>query len=118
DLNFGGYFNAKTLIHPIYMFLDQQSLDRGAFASMDWSGDISGLPVELSIGTQARFGTTAARQFVNLNGKRGILTANAQQKARTINSYGELRVAPIDDLWLIAGLTHVDGQRSVDNRLA
>lgn len=117
-LAFGLFYNAKALSHPIFQLIDQTSEDRGLFASLDLTGDLGGMPVELTLGSQARFGRTVARQFVNLNGRSGALTANALQKAQTINSYGEVRIAPLTDLWLIAGGLHSHGDRRIDNRLA
>ncbi|WP_257538708.1 TonB-dependent receptor domain-containing protein [Sphingobium sp. CFD-1] len=113
---FGAFYNAKELYHPIYQVIDQNSEDRGVFASLDWAGDLGGLPVELTLGSQARFGRTVAKQFDNISGKRAAPTAYAIQKAQTINSYGELRVAPVTDLWLIAGGLYTHGARKIDNR--
>ncbi|EQA97037.1 TonB-dependent receptor family protein [Sphingobium baderi] len=113
---FGAFYNAKELYHPIYQVIDQNSEDRGVFASLDWAGDFAGMPVEMTLGTQARFGRTIAKQFVNNSGKRAAPTAYAIQKAQTINSYGELRVAPVTDLWLIAGGLYTHGARKIDNR--
>lgn len=113
---FGAFYNAKELYHPIYQVIDQNSDDRGVFASLDWAGDFAGMPVEMTMGTQARFGRTIAKQFVNNAGKRAAPTAYAIQKAQTINSYGELRVAPLSGLWLIAGGLYTHGARKIDNR--
>lgn len=116
-LAFGLFYNAKQLNHPIYQVIDQKSEDRGLFASLDLNGDLAGMPVELSLGSQARFGRTVARQYVNLNGRTGALTADALQKAQTINSYGEARIAPVANLWLIAGGLYTHGERRIANRL-
>ncbi|MBP0685835.1 hypothetical protein J8J21_22580, partial [Mycobacterium tuberculosis] len=78
--------------HPIYQLIDQKSEDRGLFVSLDLTGNLGAMPVALTLGSQARFGRTVARQFVNLNGRSGALTANALQKAQTINSYAEARI--------------------------
>src|SRR3546814_4174982 len=59
----------------------------------------------------------AALQYVNVSGSRGALTADARQTARTINSYGEFRIKPIDSLTLIVGGIHTSGQRKIENRL-
>jgi iron complex outermembrane receptor protein len=117
-LAFGAYYNAKALNHPIYQLVDQKSEDRGVFASLDLAGDLGGLPVELTLGTQARFGQGQFRQFVNLNGKPGAPTAYQKAAAQTINSYGEVRVAPVAELWLIAGGIYTHGERRLDNRFA
>lgn len=116
-LSFGGFFNAKKLFHPIFQVIDQKSNDRGVFASLDLAGELGALPWELTLGSQARFGTVAAKQFVNIAGNRGALTANQRQTARTINSYGELRLTPVERLTLIAGGIHTHGERRILNRL-
>ena len=115
-LAFGAYYNAKSLFHPIFQVIDQKSEDRGVFASLDLAGEFGSMPAALTIGTQARFGRVTARQFVNLSGRRGTPTANAAQTAQTINSYGEARIAPVADLWLIAGGIYTHGERSIANR--
>ncbi|BBD98572.1 TonB-dependent receptor [Sphingobium amiense] len=117
-LAFGAYYNAKSLHHPIFQVIDQKSEDRGVFASLDLAGSIGSIPAAITIGTQARFGRTAARQFINLSGRSGAPMANALQTARTINSYGEARIAPVADLWLIAGGIYTHGTRDIANRFA
>ncbi|WP_416464752.1 TonB-dependent receptor family protein [Sphingomonas sp. VDB2] len=117
-LAFGLFYNAKSLSHPIYQVIDQKSEDRGVFASLDLAGDLGGIPLELTLGSQARFGAVQARQFVNIGGRSGAITANARQKAQTINSYGEARIAPVANLWLIAGGLYSHGERRIANRFA
>jgi len=118
ELAFGVYYNAKALNHPIYQLVDQKSEDRGVFASLDLAGEWGGMPVELTLGGQARFGQGKFRQFVNLNGKPGAPTSYQKARAQTINSYGEARVAPLSGLWLIAGGIYTHGERQLDNRFA
>lgn len=114
----GAFYNAKKLFHPIFQVIDQKSNDGGVFASLDLAGETGAIPWELTLGTQARFGTVAARQFVNIAGSRGALTADVSQSARTINSYGELRVTPVARLTLVAGGIYTNGERKIGNRLA
>lgn len=113
----GGYYNDKRLFHPIFQVIDQKSRDRGVFASLDLAGDLGGLPWEITLGAQARFGAVAAKQFLNVAGSRGAPTADARQTARTINSYGEVRLTPVERLTLIAGGIHSNGERRVANKL-
>lgn len=117
QLAFGIFYNAKQLFHPIFQVVDQKSSDWGMFASINLDGNLGGLPWELTFGAQVRLGSVAARQFVNMGGARGALTANARQNAHTINSYGELRVMPAAQLTLIAGGIYTTGERKVANRL-
>lgn len=106
-LEIGGFFNAKQLNHPIFMVIDQKSEDRGIFARAEWNAGI----VSITVGGESRWGTTRARQFVNMNGKRGALTFRAVQKARTSNLYGEVRVSPVESFSLILGGIYADGWR-------
>ena len=118
ELAFGAYYTAKSLDHPIYQLVDQKSEDRGVFASLDLKGELGGLPVALTLGSQARFGHGDFRQFVNINGKPGAVTSLQKAHAQTINSYGEARIAPLPGFWLIAGGIYTHGERRLDNRLA
>ncbi|KRB85590.1 ligand-gated channel protein [Sphingomonas sp. Root710] len=117
QLAFGAFFNAKNLFHPIFQVIDQNSNDYGVFASVDLAGGADSLPWELTLGTQARFGTIAAKQFVNVAGNRGAPTARTHNSAHTINSYGELRVTPIATLTFVAGGIYTSGEREIDNLL-
>lgn len=103
----GVFLNAKSLYHPIYQVLDQESLDRGVFARLDWARG----PFELAFGGEVRFGKVVSRRYVNIAGKRGALTFDAEQSARTANVYGEVRFRPAEALTLIAGGIYADGYR-------
>ena len=106
-LDVGGFVNSKSLHHPIFQVIDQDSVDIGGFFRADYAGG----PVELTLGGEIRRGTTDARQYVNIAGRRGALTFEADQTARTANIYGEMRVRPIERLTLIAGGVYADGFR-------
>lgn len=116
SLAFGGFYNAKRLYHPIFQVVDQRSNDRGVYARAELDGTLGALPVAASLGSTARFGTTVARQYVNLAGRRGTQTADALQIARTIDTHAELRIAPVARLWIVAGAVHTHGRREVENR--
>ena len=116
-LAFGAFYSRKKLFHPIFQVIDQKSDDYGVFASADLAGSIGALPWELTVGTQARFGTIDAKQFVNVGGKRGALTVRTDNTAHTINSYAELRVKPLPQLTFVAGGIYTNGKRAIDNRL-
>lgn len=103
----GGFVNAKSLFHPIFQVIDQKSTDAGGFARVDYATG----PVEATLGGELRRGTTHARQFVNVGGRRGALTFDARQEAETASLYGEVRVRPVQALSLIAGGVYADGWR-------
>ena len=83
------------------------STDRGVYARYDRAGNVW----SMTLGGESRWGSIDAKRFVNLNGKRGVLTFDADQTARTTNIYGEIRVSPIENLTVIAGGIYADGFR-------
>jgi iron complex outermembrane recepter protein len=107
QLEAGIFLNAKSLYHPIFQVVDQESTDKGGFFRLDYGSG----PVELTIGGEARFGTVNSKRFVNINGKRGALTFQADQEALTANIYGEVRFRPVEKLSLIAGGIYAEGVR-------
>lgn len=112
-LTFGGFYNNKQLFHPIYVVVDYKSEDKGAFARAEWTGGI----LSATLGGEIRWGTTDAKQFVNVNGDRGAQIFQATQRARTANLYGELRVTPVAGLSLIGGGIWADGWREQDRTM-
>jgi iron complex outermembrane recepter protein len=106
-LDVGAFLNAKSLYHPIFQVVDQESTDKGGFFRADYSSDA----VEITLGGELRIGDTASKRFVNIAGKRGAPTFNADLDARTATLYGELRVKPAEKLSLIAGGIYADGMR-------
>jgi iron complex outermembrane receptor protein len=116
-IEFGAFANFKSLYHPIFQVIDQDSTDWGGYARVEGRTAIAGMPLDYIVGSTARVGRIDAKQFVNVGGQRGALTADAVQKASTIDAYGELRLHPVEPLALIAGLQFVHGHRALDNRL-
>ena len=106
-LDVGLFTNLKELYHPIFQVIDQKSADYGGFARLEHDAG----PLALTLGGEIRRGGTHARQFVNVNGKRGAMTFDADLDARTANLYAEARLTPIAGLSLIAGGIYNDGFR-------
>jgi iron complex outermembrane receptor protein len=107
QLDVGLFYNNKSLYHPIFQVVDQDSEDLGAYVRANYASG----PFELSVGGETRHGTVDAKRFANVNGARGGLTFAADQKARTSSVYGELRFRPADALTLVAGGIYADGYR-------
>lgn len=113
-LDVGGFANTKSLYHPIFQVVDQESTTHGLYARFDYATG----PFEVTIGGETRFGDTKSKRFVNVNSVRGAPTFDADQRAATSNLYGEVRFHPIEPLQLIAGAIYADGfreQRQVFN---
>lgn len=107
ELALGVFLNDKELFHPIFQVLDYTSQDRGVWARYDWERG----PFALTVGGAAREGETDARRYVNLNGRSGALTFQADQEAWTANVYAEGRYSVTDELTLIAGAIYAEGER-------
>jgi iron complex outermembrane receptor protein len=107
QLDLGVFYNRKSLFHPIYQAIDQESEDAGGFFRLGWRQG----PFELTLGGESRHGTVDSERYVNTNGERGAMTFAADQKARTSNLYAELRYRPIEPLSLIVGGIYADGFR-------
>lgn len=107
QLEVGLFGNFKSLYHPIFQVIDQESEDRGGFARLEHDAGV----ISLTLGGEYRRGSTRARQFVNIAGRRGAITFDAQQEARTASLYGEARLQPMAGLSLIAGGIYADGYR-------
>jgi iron complex outermembrane recepter protein len=106
-LDVGAFINAKSLYHPIFEVIDQESLDRGGYFRFDYIGDV----LEANLGGELRVGDIRSKRFVNLAGKRGAVRFNADQDARVASLYGEVRVKPVASLSLIAGGIYADATR-------
>ncbi len=106
-LELGAFYNRKSLHHPIYQVIDQQSRDYGIFARLEWEHG----PFSLTVGGETRFGTVDSRRFFNVDGRKGTPTFVAAQRARTANLYAEARYRPVQRLSLIVGGIYADGYR-------
>lgn len=106
-LELGAFYNAKSLHHPIYQVVDQDSEDLGGMFRFDWGSG----PIAFTLGGETRHGTVDSERYVNVNGDRGAPTFAADQKARTSNLYAELRYRPLEPLSLIVGGIYADGFR-------
>ena len=112
-LEFGGFANVKSLLHPINQFIDFQSVDWGGFARV--TGE-SG-PLAWTLGAQAQLGTVDARQYANIGGHRGALRAKANLSANTIAAYGEAQLKLAQGLTAIGGAQFTSGRRKADDLL-
>ncbi|TPW02870.1 MAG: iron complex outermembrane recepter protein [bacterium] len=93
----------KSLYHPIFQVVDQESETRGAFARIDWTGTVGGMRADAFYGLSYRDGQIDALRYVNVGGFRGTLTANGFQEADGLDVFAEGRLFVSDRLALVAG---------------
>ena len=107
----------KSLFHPIFQVVDQESRTRGAFARIDWTGALLGRKADAFYGLSYRDGDLDALRYVNVGGQRGALTANALQQATGLDVFGEGRLFVTDRLALVAGGSYGRATRDYADRL-
>ncbi|RZJ27988.1 MAG: TonB-dependent receptor, partial [Brevundimonas sp.] len=99
------YGTWKDLDHPIFQVIDQQSRNHGAFGRFDWEGQVAGVRADAFYGLWYRQGDLDAKQWVNLAGSHGALTARSFQNATGLDVFAEGRLFVTDSLALVAGGT-------------
>lgn len=107
----------KSLYHPIFQVVDQESETRGAFARIDWTGAVGGLRADAFYGLSWRDGQVDALRYVNVRGFRGALTTNGFQEADGLDVFGEGRLFVTDRLALVAGGSYGRATRDYVDRL-
>ncbi|MFN7164798.1 MAG: TonB-dependent receptor family protein, partial [Hyphomonas sp.] len=107
NLAIGIWLNDKSLYHPIFQVIDNESVDKGVWARYEWAKG----PLALTLGAEGRTGETDSKRFVNINGARGLQTVQADQDALTRNIYAEGRYDATEKLTLIAGAIYAEGHR-------
>jgi iron complex outermembrane receptor protein len=88
----GAFYNAKSLYHPIFQVIDQDSPTSAASSVSTGAG--AGARSRSAARPAPRHGR--CERYVNVDGERGALTFAADQKARTRNLYAELRLRPCE----------------------
>lgn len=122
-LELGAFYSHKSLYHPIGNFgdttgvIDQSSNDVGLTARWTHMGELFGLKNEFVAGLSPTRGRTDAKNFVNVNAKRGALLNNFDQKASNFEAYLEDRLS-LDEQWtVIASLQYAKSKRDSQDQL-
>lgn len=122
-LELGAFYSRKSLYHPIGNFgdttgvIDQESDDIGLTARWAHLGELFGLKNEFVAGLAPTKGRTDAKNFVNVNARRGALLNNFDQKATNFEAYLEDRLS-LDEQWtVIAGVQYAKSKRDSQDQL-
>lgn len=113
-LEFGGYYNVKNLIHPIYQYLDYQYRDYGVFSRIVDERTLGGMNNRFTLGVNVGGGYLDGKNYVNLpGGKKGAqLSATRDVSVNTL-IYFENALEAFRNVELIVGGRH---QRAVRDR--
>ena len=124
-LELGAFYSNKSLFHPIIDLpfldtigvIDQQSDDYGLTARAAHQGRLLGLKNEFIVGLSPTYGKTDAKNFRNVNARRGALINNFDQKATNLEVYAENRLSVTEQLKVIAGLQYARSKRDSKDQM-
>jgi iron complex outermembrane receptor protein len=105
------YVVDKDLYHPLaFGIIDQEYRGYGGTARALGEGELLGLPNQLLIGANLDSGNNDAKLFVNQQGQRGALFADADELSLNLDLYAEdrLRVTPTVTLVLGGQVNYAD----------
>lgn len=119
QLEFGGYYNAKHLIHPIYQYLDYQYRDYGVFARLNDQRQLGGMNNRLTLGVNFGGGYVDGKNYVNLpGGRKGVQVSAAKDTSVNTLIYGENALEVVKDLELIVGAQYQYARRDREDKFA
>ena len=103
------------LFHPIFQVIDQTGTSYGIAPRWSGSFDVASFRNELLVGGRAVGGENTARQYVNVQGQFGRLTAYGRQEARNLEAFVDNRFWLTNDLALVAGAKWFRHERDLTN---
>jgi iron complex outermembrane recepter protein len=106
-VDFGAFGVDRHLMHPIFQWLDYHYKDYGGFAKITDDRVIGGFRNRFVAGFNILNGTTNARQFVNVNGQKGIPTSSLLQRPENYSAYAENSFYVVPAVALIAGTQYL-----------
>lgn len=126
-LELGAFYSKKSLFHPIidlFVFgndtlgvIDQESDDYGITARLTQQGQLFGMKNEFIAGLMPTYGKTDAKNYRNVNGRRGALVNDFDQKATNMEVFLEDRLSVTNELTAIAGLQYTHAKRDSKDQL-
>lgn len=108
---FGGYAINKSLIHPIYQYLDYTYNDFGAFARATNEHTLFGHGNALTFGVNVFGGWLDNRHYVNNGGSKGALLSGSEDRSLTVSGYAENGFDITPALTLVTGIQLVHASR-------
>lgn len=117
EIEVGGYYSNKHLIHPIYQYLDYRYEDWAGFLRVTDERVLFGLDNRLTVGATVGAGTVDNKQYANLAGgtKGALLSASMDRSTNTL-VYAEDSLAVVPGVNLIAGTQYLDASRRRSDR--
>lgn len=112
-LEFGAYYARKSLFHPIFQVLQQDSDDAGLSLRYLAQDSLFGRPNQLSLGASLTHGRLEDERFVNLAGRPGARTGQSRQRSQNHVLFVENQHMVLPTTALIAGMQVVHSKRGL-----
>uniref|UniRef100_UPI002FE18093 TonB-dependent receptor family protein n=1 Tax=Noviherbaspirillum sp. TaxID=1926288 RepID=UPI002FE18093 len=112
----GGFYSYKSLFHPIFQVLEQDSDDYGLSARYIHDGNFLGNRNQLIVGTSLLQGTLDDDRFRNVGGQPGARTGEARQRSRSVSIFAENQHYLLPSTALIVGAQAVEARRRLNDR--
>lgn len=118
-LEFGGYYNAKHLIHPIYQYLDYEYRDYGVFSRLNDERAVGGMNNRFTLGINFGGGYLDGKNYVNLpGGKKGAQLSAAKDTSVNTLVYAENALEVVKNVEIIAGAQYQHALRDRQDKYA
>jgi iron complex outermembrane receptor protein len=112
----GGFYSQKSLFHPIFQVLNQDSHDYGVNVRYLGEGQLLGRRNILVAGIHASQGQLSDDRFENLGGRAGARTGESRQRSTNLTLFMENRHYLTPSTAVIAGAQAVQAQRKLQDR--
>lgn len=112
----GAYYSYKTLFHPIFQVLQQDSDDYGINARYISDRKLRGNKNRLVIGASLADGQLSDDRFVNVGGRPGARTAQAEQRSSNLALFAENQHYFVPSTAFIVGAQAVQATRRLEDR--
>lgn len=112
----GGFYSYKSLFHPIFQVLEQDSDDYGVSARFISDQRLFGNRNQLTVGTVLLAGQMSDNRFRNVGGQPGARTAQAEQRSRNYTIFAENQHYFLPSTAWIAGAQVVQAKRRLDDK--
>lgn len=115
-LEFGGFYAMKSLFHPIFQVLEQDSDDYGLSGRWIGEGALFGHQNQLTLGVSFAQGSLDDDRFTNVNGARGARTGQSRQRSANTVIYAENQHRLRQTTALVLGAQAVRAERVLNDQ--
>ncbi|WP_194722199.1 TonB-dependent receptor family protein [Noviherbaspirillum malthae] len=115
-LEFGAFYSYKSLFHPIFQVLEQDSDDYGVSARYVGKQTLFGRKNQLVVGASLAAGRLEDDRFRNVGGQPGARTGESEQRSSNTTVFAENQHYLLPSTALVTGLQAVNATRKLEDR--